>query len=683
MTSLGPATELFGRVAFHLSQMQPFFPMYLHLILSALFPIFTGAHASLSRPSSAAKPPKRDKARDKAGEEEEDDEEKQTRMEGLSPSDAIMFPLLAGATLSGLYFLIKWLQDAALLNKIINWYFSGFAVFSVGRLATDCLVLLRGLAFPRYYLDRGVIWRVSDTERRAVSDNSQDVEGKSRTSPLPGIFSRIPLPVTLNSLLWIIRTQLSQRLAIRLHIRSIVSGKLLMGAVGLLGAFIGLSCVAYFNFVSRPWFLTNILGFAFAYSALQFMSPTTFATGSLILGALFLYDVYFVFYTPMMVTVAKELDVPIKLLFPRPAPEGAPPDQLNLSMLGLGDIVLPGIVIGLALRFDLYMHYLKKQQRRQIVNLISEKEDKTTDPADQNQDVEDIEETKWEVLKAPYTSVSGRWGDRFWSLSWGGLFLPAFAKNVSTGVWSADSVSFSKPYFYAAIFGYILGMCVTLIVMQIADHAQPALLYLVPGVLGSVWLTGLIKGEAKDMWTYDETAEEEKSEEEKENKTGKGGDGSDERKSSRRGFFSSGTRQKQADAMEKAMGKYIDKDDDEEESTAAKNEHEDELPKSELGNEENSMIGSAKGSNEDFFSRDRSNELIFFSVSLRPSRTRNSDTAKATSRPESPESHRDERATERAVGSTASGIPPSAPDGPRVQRRQVNGEPSGKRQRVS
>ncbi|KAL9085892.1 MAG: hypothetical protein Q9165_007375 [Trypethelium subeluteriae] len=682
MTSLGPAAEFFGRVAFHLSQMQPFFPMYLHLILSALFPIITGAHASLSRPSSAAKPPKRNKAKDKAEEEEEDEEEKQTRMEGLSPSDAIMFPLLAGATLSGLYFLIKWLQDAVLLNKIINWYFSGFAVFSVGRLATDCLVLLRGLVFPRYYLDQGVIWRVSDTERKAISHDSQEAEAKSRASPLPGIFSRMPIPLTPNNLLWSIRTQLLQRLDIRLHIRSIVSGKLLMGAIGLLGALIGLSCVAYFNFVSRPWFLTNILGFAFAYSALQFMSPTTFATGSLILAALFLYDIYFVFYTPMMVTVAKELDVPIKLLFPRPAPEGAPPDQLNLSMLGLGDIVLPGIVIGLALRFDLYMHYLKKQQRKQIVDPTSEKEDNTMDVVDQNQNAGEIE-ARWEVLKAPYTSVSGRWGDRFWSLSWSGLFLPAFAKNVRAGAWSADSVSFPKPYFYAALSGYIVGMWVTLIVMQVADHAQPALLYLVPGVLGSVWLMGLIRGEIKDMWTYDETAEEEESEKEKENKIGKEGDSLDKRKSSRKSFFSSGTRQKQADAMEKAIGKYVDKDDDEEKTAAAKNEHEDKLQESELANEESPTTGSAKGSSEDFFSHDRSNELIFFSVSLRPSRAQNVDSAKDSSRPGSSERHRDEHAPESSAGNTASGIPPSAPDGPRVQRRQVNGEPSGKRQRVS
>ena len=656
MTSTGPATELLGRVAFHFSEMQPFFPMYLHLILSALFPIFTGAHASLSRPSSAAKPPKRDKTKDKTNEEDENDED-QTRMEGLSPSDAIMFPLLAGVTLSGLYFLIKWLQDAALLNKILNWYFSGFAVFSVGRLATDCLILLRGLAFPKCYLDSGVMWKIDSTERKVISQ-TDELEEQTRNSPLPGIFSRMALPSTANHVLWTVRDQLSQKLIVKLHVRRIVSGKLSIGTLGLLGALIGLFCVVYFNFVSRPWFLTNILGFAFAYSALQFMSPTTFGTGSLILGALFLYDIYFVFYTPMMVTVAKELDIPIKLLFPRPKPEEALPDQLNLSMLGLGDVVLPGIMIGLALRFDLYMHYLKKQERKEVVHPTPENVDST----------ETNHKGMEEVVKAPFTSVSGRWGDRFWSLSWPDMFLPAFARNSKTTASAASAMSFPKPYFYASVSGYVFGMCVTLVVMQIADHAQPALLYLVPGVLVSVWLTGLVRGEVKEMSKYDEMVEEEQDKKDKAKDKAK--HDQDQKKTSRKSFFSTETRQKHADAIEKAMEKYVGKDDGDEATTATKyegNENENERTKGD--DERSARPNSDKNANKEFFSRNRSNELIFFSVTLPSAMVKISESESGTNG--------------TVDGKDWNGIAPSAPDGPRVQRRQVNGEPSGKRQRVS
>ena len=41
----------------------------------------------------------------------------------------------------------------------------------------------------------------------------------------------------------------------------------------------------------------NLIGFGFCYGTLQLMSPTTFWTGSLILGGLFIYDIIMVFYT--------------------------------------------------------------------------------------------------------------------------------------------------------------------------------------------------------------------------------------------------------------------------------------------------------------------------------------------------------------------------------------------------
>ncbi|GKT62717.1 signal peptide peptidase [Colletotrichum tofieldiae] len=59
-------------------------------------------------------------------------------------------------------------------------------------------------------------------------------------------------------------------------------------------------------------------------------------------------------------------------------------------------------------------------------------------------------------------------------------------------------------YFNASLVGYTLGMLVTLCMLTIFKHGQPALLYLVPGVLGSLWLTGLVRGELKEMWMYTE-----------------------------------------------------------------------------------------------------------------------------------------------------------------------------------
>jgi minor histocompatibility antigen H13 len=56
--------------------------------------------------------------------------------------------------------------------------------------------------------------------------------------------------------------------------------------------------------------------------------------------------------TDVMVTVAKNLDGPIKLLFPRSLIPHAETGRIELSLLGLGDIVIPGFFLALLLRFD-------------------------------------------------------------------------------------------------------------------------------------------------------------------------------------------------------------------------------------------------------------------------------------------------------------------------------------------
>jgi minor histocompatibility antigen H13 len=54
-----------------------------------------------------------------------------------------------------------------------------------------------------------------------------------------------------------------------------------------------------------------------------------------------------------MVSVARNLDGPIKILFPRDSLEINPvTGKLDLSLLGLGDIVIPGFFLALLLRFD-------------------------------------------------------------------------------------------------------------------------------------------------------------------------------------------------------------------------------------------------------------------------------------------------------------------------------------------
>ena len=486
MSDVSPVAELLGQALYHYERLRPLFPTYGHLIISALFPIWIGSHASLTRPSSAAKPPKKDTNEDEDTEDEAGPGPLQ-KMEGLGPSDALMLPVTAGLTLGGLYLVIKWLEDPAILNKVLSFYFSQMGLFFAFTFLKDVLLMIRSFVFPRRYRQGGQLWEVAQSERKFIASGSISVKSPSvRYSPLAGIWGLIPLPGMVATLFWKCRNISYQRLQIRAHVRGLFNFKCRIGLIDVLSALLALSAVGYFAFVAKLWWLTNFLGFCFCYGTLQVMSPSTFWTGTLILGALFFYDIYFVFFTPLMVTVATKLDVPIKLLFPRPPNANDDPSTTPLAMLGLGDIVVPGMVMGLALRFDLFLYYQQKgAQKAQVEG---------SDPA---------------AVKPEYQSPTGAWGERFWAPS-------PKPENPEFQPPYYDARTFPKTYFKASVVGYVVGMVTTLIAMQYSNHAQPALLYLVPGVLASLWGTALVRGEINTMWHFSDEEEVEVDEEKKE-----------------------------------------------------------------------------------------------------------------------------------------------------------------------
>jgi minor histocompatibility antigen H13 len=56
--------------------------------------------------------------------------------------------------------------------------------------------------------------------------------------------------------------------------------------------------------------------------ALRNIDLSNFKVGFMLLWFLFFYDIFWVYGTDVMVTVAKKLDIPIKLLFPYLNDEG-------------------------------------------------------------------------------------------------------------------------------------------------------------------------------------------------------------------------------------------------------------------------------------------------------------------------------------------------------------------------
>jgi len=107
----------------------------------------------------------------------------------------------------------------------------------------------------------------------------------------------------------------------------------------------------YWYWTTKHWLGNNALGIAFSLQGIEHLSLGAVQNGVILLCGLFFYDVFWVFCTPVMVSVAKSFDAPIKLLFPRvPMPTTA--DASAFSMLGLGDIVIPGIFVAIILRYD-------------------------------------------------------------------------------------------------------------------------------------------------------------------------------------------------------------------------------------------------------------------------------------------------------------------------------------------
>lgn len=191
-----------------------------------------------------------------------------------------------------------------------------------------------------------------------------------------------------------------------------------------------------------------------------------------------------------MITVATTLDVPIKLVFEGGAKSDGSPRS---SLLGLGDIIVPGMMMCLSLRFDLWRYY-QKQVKYVPVELTTQTKCESSD----RHTVTTTTETRYRTVKTPFVSPQGQWGDRLWTTRLWKLFASPTA--------TADLIvaGFPKTYFYASMAGYAAGMVVTLAMLKIFKHGQPALLYLVPAVVGSIWLAGYLNGEIHDMWMYTE-----------------------------------------------------------------------------------------------------------------------------------------------------------------------------------
>ncbi|CAN0038768.1 unnamed protein product, partial [Discosporangium mesarthrocarpum] len=203
--------------------------------------------------------------------------------ETISSEEAMKFPVIGSCVLFGLYLLFKFL-DKSLVNLLLAAYFAVIGTLALAATLNPIIIQFVG--------------EVRSRLRR---------RGRKHKLPLVG---EVDLTFTLTELLSL--------------------------AVGIAFSAVYLK--------TRHWAMNNIFGMTFCVQAMERISLGSFKVGCILLMGLFVYDVFWVFGGPVMESVAKNVDGPIKILFMISwgDPSADPPVKASHSMLGLGDIVVPG-----------------------------------------------------------------------------------------------------------------------------------------------------------------------------------------------------------------------------------------------------------------------------------------------------------------------------------------------------
>ncbi|KAF8567063.1 hypothetical protein P879_05287 [Paragonimus westermani] len=237
----------------------------------------------------------------------------QARMEILTSRDAMHFPLYASFALFGIYILFKFVPKEY-INLVVNIHFSALGTFSM---ATVFAPLFRR-CFPRSM--KHYLFKLEFSQ-----DEQTETEGGETTIK------------SISMLCFFFYCVLDK-------------SSLEFSSKDFIGFTFALA-IGIWYLATRHWIANNFIGVTLSVLAIECIRLNKFMNGCLLLGGLFFYDIFWVFGTPVMVSVAKTLDAPIKVTFPRDfLTHGVFGTQL--ALLGLGDIVVPGIFVAMLLRFD-------------------------------------------------------------------------------------------------------------------------------------------------------------------------------------------------------------------------------------------------------------------------------------------------------------------------------------------
>lgn len=184
-------------------------------------------------------------------------------------------------------------------------------------------------------------------------------------------------------------------------------------------------------------------------TSLGAISLGSFQTAAILLAGLFAYDIFWVFGTPVMMTVATKVEAPVKFLYTAPPIlEGAEPREYPFSVLGLGDVVIPGL-------FVRFMTKLDTALQPQTIGYFN-------------------------GATAAYALGKSR-------------FL--LMHHVYLLIHLNPQIVYS-------------GLSACFVVNEITHSGQPALLYLDPACIGSALAVGALNGQLDDVWNFEEPENE-------------------------------------------------------------------------------------------------------------------------------------------------------------------------------
>jgi minor histocompatibility antigen H13 len=186
-----------------------------------------------------------------------------------------------------------------------------------------------------------------------------------------------------------------------------------------------------------------------------------------------------------------EADGPIKLLFPLPSDE-ARGRTSPYSMLGLGDVAVPGLLASLALRYDASRAV---DMRTRAAASAAAIDGVMVAGFDAGASDQDIGNAAADAASAAFDGVAS---------------VEAAARDAAVGVGEPPAARpaptaaalASRPYFTAVVVAYAVGLVAAFGANAVTGAGQPALLYLVPATLGAVAALAALRGDVGKLAAF-------------------------------------------------------------------------------------------------------------------------------------------------------------------------------------